>query len=162
MDDENVERREYPEEDELSDEQVELVDAAFIESLGGLLSINAIDKHALRATAWGTPSSVFKSNVASYPNLSDEVAAPIRELQECADSPLSLLFYFLPKSLWVCITEETNRYRKQNIDRRAKRMRANQLRSHRTITPDTLHQIRRRLRTEKCMIRVKICTYWVS
>ena len=32
-----------------------------------------------------------------------------------ADTPLGMFFYFLPKSLWILIAEETNRYRTQSI-----------------------------------------------
>ncbi|KAE9181311.1 hypothetical protein PF005_g22937 [Phytophthora fragariae] len=66
QEDEEVERREYPEDDEPSDEEVELVDEAFIQSLGGSLSIDNMDKQALRATVWGTPSSSFETNQTSY------------------------------------------------------------------------------------------------
>ncbi|KAE9016795.1 hypothetical protein PR001_g14557 [Phytophthora rubi] len=110
QDEEEVERREYPEDDEPSDEEVELVDEAFIESLGGSLSIDNIDKQALRATMWGTQSSSFETNQTSYARLSEDIAAPIRELQNGADSPLMLFFYFLPKTLWAHIAEETNRF----------------------------------------------------
>ncbi|KAE9028709.1 hypothetical protein PF011_g1427 [Phytophthora fragariae] len=94
QDEEEVERREYLEDDEPSGEEVELVDEAFIESLGGSLSIDNIDKQALRATMWGTQSSSFETNQTSYARLSEDIAAPIRELQNGADSPLMLFFYF--------------------------------------------------------------------
>ncbi|KAG3108233.1 hypothetical protein PI125_g12011 [Phytophthora idaei] len=55
----------------------------------------------------------------------------------------------MPKELWVQITNETNRYRRQNIEARAFRRRANQVRLHRPSTPETLAQLRRRLRAEK-------------
>lgn len=149
LDDEVVVPREYPDDHDLSDDEAELVDEAFLESLGGSLDMNNIDKDALRQTEWGAPSSAFETDPASYPQLSRDVAAPIPELREIADSPLALFLYFLPKTLWVQITDETNRYRRQHIEARASRMRANQVRSQRPSTPETLAQLRRRLRAEK-------------
>ncbi|GMF10721.1 unnamed protein product [Phytophthora lilii] len=107
--DDAVEPREYPEDPDLSDDEVALVDEAFLESLGG---IDNIDKDALKAIEWGPPSS------ASYPNLSTDVATPIPELRDLANSPLLLFCFFMPKTLWVHITTETNRYRRHRIDAR--------------------------------------------
>ncbi|ETI55320.1 hypothetical protein L914_01875 [Phytophthora nicotianae] len=136
--DDDIEPREYPNDADLLDEEVALVDDAFDESLGGSLDIDRIDKETLRATAWGEPCSAFESDLTSYPHLSDD--------GDVAESPLSIFFYYMPKSWWVHIKDEANRYRKQNIDARASRMRANQVRMHRPTTPETLQQQRRRLR----------------
>ncbi|KAI9983735.1 hypothetical protein PInf_007802 [Phytophthora infestans] len=51
--DDVVERREHVEDDdELPDDELKLVDEAFVASLGGTLSIANIDKDALRLTKW--------------------------------------------------------------------------------------------------------------
>ncbi|ETM41555.1 hypothetical protein L914_12683 [Phytophthora nicotianae] len=122
--DDIIERREYPDDAPAPDEEVARMDDAFVEGLGGTLTLDAIDKDALRRFEWSTPSSSFEAATGEYPGLSPDVAAPTRELQELADSPMMLLFYFLPKSLWVSITKETNRYQKQTANARAKRIRS--------------------------------------
>ncbi|KAG3198535.1 hypothetical protein PC128_g5971 [Phytophthora cactorum] len=64
-----------------------------------------------------------------------------------ADSPLMLFFYFVPRSLWVLIEKETNRYKKHSVKARAKRIRAKQ-RKRGAQTPESGKQIKRRLRAE--------------
>ncbi|POM69581.1 Hypothetical protein PHPALM_14131, partial [Phytophthora palmivora] len=145
--DDMIERREYPDDVPALDEEVVHMDDAFVEGMGGTLTLAAIDKDALRRFEWSTPSSSFEPVSGEYPGLSSDVAAPTRKLQELADSPMLLLFYFLPKSLWVSITKETNRYKKQTANARAKRIRSLQ-RKRGTATPETIKQIERRLRAE--------------
>ncbi|RAW24404.1 hypothetical protein PC110_g19168 [Phytophthora cactorum] len=60
---------------------------------------------------------------------------------------MRLLLYFLPKSLCVDITEETNRYKKRTAHTRAKRIRT-KLRKRHAATPGTVKEIGRRLRAE--------------
>ncbi|KAG3141996.1 hypothetical protein PC128_g24886 [Phytophthora cactorum] len=145
--DEVIERREYPDDTLESDEDVAHMDDAFVEALGGKLTLEDIDKDALRRFEWSPPSSNFEPDSEGYPRLSTAVATPTRELQDIADPPMMLLFYFLPKSLWVSITKETNRYKKQTAHARAKRIRSKQ-RKRSTATPETAKQIERRLRAE--------------
>ncbi|KAG3094210.1 hypothetical protein PI125_g16604 [Phytophthora idaei] len=109
------------------------MDAAFIEALGGNLALDAIDMEALRTLDWSSSSSEFESVQTEYPELSSDVAAPIRELQDMAGSPSMLFFYFVPRSLWVLIAKNTNRYKKQTAKARAKRIRAKQ--SKRGVQP---------------------------
>ncbi|KAG1684245.1 hypothetical protein DVH05_011494 [Phytophthora capsici] len=45
----------------------------------------------------------------------DGPSGPTRPALAFADCPLGLFFYFLPKKLWICIAEESNRYRSQLI-----------------------------------------------
>ncbi|KAG3231826.1 hypothetical protein PI124_g23079 [Phytophthora idaei] len=97
--DEVIERREYPDDTLESDEGVAHMDDAFVEALGGKLTLEDIDKDALRRFEWSPPSSNFEPDSKGYPRLSTAVATPTRELQGIADSPMMLLFYFLPKSL---------------------------------------------------------------
>ncbi|KAG3086668.1 hypothetical protein PI125_g18889 [Phytophthora idaei] len=145
--DEVIERCEYPDDTLESDEDVAHMDDAFVEALGGKLTLEDIDKGALRWFEWSPPSSNFEPDSEGYPRLSTAVATPTRELQDIADSPMMLLFYFLPKSLWVSITKETNRYKNQTAHTRAKRIRSKQ-RKRSTATPETVKQIERRLRAE--------------
>ncbi|KAG2985108.1 hypothetical protein PC121_g20013 [Phytophthora cactorum] len=143
--DEAIVRREYPSDVDEPDEEVAGMDAAFIEALGGNLALDAIDMEALRTLDWSSPSSEFESVQTEYPQLSSDVAAPIRERQDMAESPLMLFFYFVPRSLWVLIAKETNRYKKQTMKARAKRIRAKQ-RERGVQTPESGKQIERRLR----------------
>ncbi|GMF55200.1 unnamed protein product [Phytophthora fragariaefolia] len=85
------------------------MDDAFIESLGGKLTLEAIDHMALREFGWGALTSEFETVWDEYPHLSKDVAAPKCELEDIAHSPAMLFFYFVPKSLWVSTTKETNR-----------------------------------------------------
>ncbi|GMF50277.1 unnamed protein product [Phytophthora fragariaefolia] len=141
-----VEPREYPDDADMSDEETTHVDEAFLEPLGGSLDIDHIDSEALRNTRWGSPISGFEPDASSYPNLSRDVGGIIGELRDQADSPLSL--FFVPKELWIKIATETHQYKRQSIGARASRMRANQVRLYRPSTPETVAQIRRRLRLE--------------
>ncbi|RLN97420.1 hypothetical protein BBJ28_00019616 [Nothophytophthora sp. Chile5] len=116
-DDDDVEPvRPQSEEDEPSDDEVSPhMDAAFIETLGGTLSIDHMDKDALRELEWSPTSTTFEDDVTCFPGLVQDTARPIPELRAKKDSPLDLLFYFLPKSLWMRITSETNRVKRQTI-----------------------------------------------
>ena len=97
--DESVSRREYPQVELLDDDEVAHMDEAFIQSLGGNLTLEAMDKTTLRQFEWGPVSSEFETNVDEYPGMCQDVAAPLSHLQDIADSPLLLLFYFMPRSL---------------------------------------------------------------
>ncbi|KAG3231951.1 hypothetical protein PI124_g22955 [Phytophthora idaei] len=58
--DEVIERREYPDDTLESDEDVAHMDDAFVEALGGKLTLEDIDKGALRWFEWSPPSSNFE------------------------------------------------------------------------------------------------------
>ncbi|KAI9983568.1 hypothetical protein PInf_007633 [Phytophthora infestans] len=81
------------------DEGPPIMDAPFIESLGGTLPLNQMDKNALRSLKWGATSSVFGGETSTFRGLVQETAHPIPALRAKKDSPLDLMFYFLPKSL---------------------------------------------------------------
>eukprot|EP00644_Phytophthora_capsici_P018111 jgi/Phyca11/114189/e_gw1.25.495.1 len=83
--------------------------------------------------------------MSSFRGLVKETAQPIRELRAQKDSPLDLMFYFLPKSLWLRITRETNRVKRQTVDQRARFERS---RAPRTEKMQTLRELRRRIRRE--------------
>eukprot|EP00644_Phytophthora_capsici_P019188 jgi/Phyca11/132413/e_gw1.161.14.1 len=86
-------------------------------------------------------TSVIHVRRAAYPGLKNEEAKPVQELRRVCHSPLLTLFYFMPKSLWVSINVETNRYSAQQIARRAHAIHAKQTDRAR----ETPSQIRRRL-----------------
>ncbi|GMF28511.1 unnamed protein product [Phytophthora fragariaefolia] len=145
--DEEVVPREFPDYIADSDEEVAHMDDAFIQSLGGKLTLEAIDQMALREFEWGVLTSEFETGWDEYPHQSKDVAAPKCELEGIAHSPVMLFFYFVPKSLWVSITKETNRYKKQTLRARAHRVREKQ-RKRQTASVETVKQIERRLRAE--------------
>lgn len=146
-DDDDVEPvRPDPDEDEVSDdEESPYMDAAFIEALGGTLSIEQMDQEALRNFAWSAPSTVFADDVSCFRGLVQETAHPTPELCSKKESPLELMFYFLPKRLWMRITKETNRMKRQTVDHRARYERS---RTSRTENMRTLRELRRRIRRE--------------
>jgi hypothetical protein len=56
--------------------------------------------------------------------------------------------YFVPKSLWIRIAHETNRYKKQTDGARAVRLRRNQMSRKRPVPAENVKQIKRRLQAE--------------
>ncbi|KAL3674623.1 hypothetical protein V7S43_019045 [Phytophthora oleae] len=128
------------------------LDEAFVQSLQiGSTALSKKDLEAraatLRAMPWSTTSSTFEEEESPYPGLNMEEAQSALELRSLCHSPLLPFFYFMPKTLWVSINEETNRYCDQHLDRRAQASLANQ--SDQPLPPgrkrETLTQIRRRL-----------------
>ncbi|RLN66116.1 hypothetical protein BBJ28_00011811 [Nothophytophthora sp. Chile5] len=138
--------RPQPNEDGSSDdEESPHMDAAFIEALGGSLSIDQMDQNALRNLKWSAASSVLEDELSCFRGLVQETAHPIPGLRPKKDSPLDLMFYFLPKSLWMRITRETSRVKRQTVDQRARFERA---RVPRTENMQMLRDLRRRIRRE--------------
>ncbi|KAJ8552527.1 hypothetical protein ON010_g10019 [Phytophthora cinnamomi] len=64
---------------------------------------------ALHAMKWTSVSSVFEDSATVYSGLNMEDDRPVAELRKRWCSPLLTFFNFMPKSLWVMITEETSR-----------------------------------------------------
>ncbi|OWY90519.1 hypothetical protein PHMEG_00041326, partial [Phytophthora megakarya] len=113
--------------DQLSDSDAEEMDQVFLASLH--VGDDALTKQArverentLRGMLWTALSSEFETDTPSYPGLGTEKARPVGELLDVWRSPPLTLFYFVPKSLWVTITTEPNRYNIQQLDQRAERM----------------------------------------
>ncbi|KAI9981485.1 hypothetical protein PInf_009238 [Phytophthora infestans] len=98
------------------DEGPPIMDAAFIESLGGTLSLNQMDKNAPWSLKRGATSSVLEEETSTFRGLVQETTHPIPVLRGKKGSPLDFMFYFLPKSLWKRITTETNRVNRQTVD----------------------------------------------
>jgi hypothetical protein len=53
-----------------------------------------------------------------YPGIYDGEDGPTAEGHERATSPLDLLFFFMPRSLWTHIAKESNRYYDQHLNER--------------------------------------------
>ncbi|EGZ18508.1 hypothetical protein PHYSODRAFT_301145 [Phytophthora sojae] len=118
-------------EETMSEDDAVQLDEAFIASL--LIGNNSLTKKeaeqraaAQRAKKWTSASSAFEDGVTPYPGLQMEEARPVAELRVLCHSPLLTFFYFMPKSLRVTITEETNEYNKQQLDQRAEAILAKQ------------------------------------
>ncbi|KAI9991261.1 hypothetical protein PInf_018896 [Phytophthora infestans] len=67
---EAIPRREYPSSADDSEEVAVGMDAAFIQTFGGHLALDAINMEALRGMEWSAPSSEFESGRSEYPGLS--------------------------------------------------------------------------------------------
>jgi len=74
--------------------------------------------------------------------MSNEIAQPVPELRALADSPLETLLFFMPKSLWVLINDQSNLYADQQVGRRAQALHDRQ----RGRRVETVTQIQRRLK----------------
>ncbi|GMF33367.1 unnamed protein product [Phytophthora fragariaefolia] len=136
------------EDDELSDSDAAEMDEAFLASLhiggDGGLSKAALKQRAaaLRAMRWTPVSTAFETDTPSYPGLGADEARPVGELLDVWRSPRLTLLYFVPKTVWVSIARETNRYFLQRVGTRAENMAARQTGRHR----ETVAQISRRLK----------------
>ncbi|KAG6598177.1 uncharacterized protein IUM83_09411 [Phytophthora cinnamomi] len=135
--------------DVISEADAVQMDDAFIRALQ--ISSDALNKKAkkareavLRGMHWTSVSSTFESDAPAYDGLGDKVAHPKPELRARCHSPLESFLFFMPKSLWVHINIETNRYSLQQVDRRAAAIQRKQVSSRR----ETIAQIRRRLRAK--------------
>ncbi|RLN87528.1 hypothetical protein BBJ28_00026469, partial [Nothophytophthora sp. Chile5] len=125
-DDDNVDRTGAQDEDDvLSDADAVEMDDAFIEAL----RIGALDRLAtraredtLRSMQWTPVSSSFECDVPTYAGLGSEEARPTADLRAVCHSPLETFLFFMPKSLWVGINVETNRYGLQHVERRANQL----------------------------------------
>jgi hypothetical protein len=88
--------------------------------------------------------SAFERDATAYDGLGANEEKRIAEMRALCHSPLDTLFYFMPKSLWVLICAETNRYNLQQINRCAVAMQAKQVASRHETVP----QICRRLKAK--------------
>ncbi|KAG6623498.1 uncharacterized protein IUM83_01970 [Phytophthora cinnamomi] len=136
--------------DAVSDSDAVQIDEAFIASL--MIEASDRDKRAikqrqaaLREMQRTAVSSGYENDAIAYGGMDLEEAHPVAELREVCESPLLTLLYFMPKSLWVAITTETNRYAVQQVDRRAQALHAKQ----REGRCEMLQQIRRRIKSKK-------------
>jgi hypothetical protein len=136
-------------EDVLSNADAVQMDGAFMEALQ--IENDALSKAAkkareaaLRAMEWTPVSSEFECDVTAYDGLGADEAHPVAEPQAVCHSPLETFFYFMPKSLWVLICAESNRYNLQQVNRCAVAMQAKQAALRRKTVP----QICRRLKAK--------------
>ncbi|KAG6946758.1 hypothetical protein JG687_00016540 [Phytophthora cactorum] len=118
-DDERIERRQTGDEVLAGEEEISLMDTAFIDCLDGSLSIEDMDQNTLHSMAWSPVSSEFEPDAHAFPGMSDQVARPSADIRANKDSPVELLFYFMPTYPWRHITRETNRYKKVHVDEKA-------------------------------------------
>jgi hypothetical protein len=118
--------------DEISDSDAAEMDEAFLASLhiGGNaeLSKAALKQRAaaLRTMQWTPFMTEFETDTSAYPGLGADGARPVGELLDVRRSSLLTLFFFVPKTVWVLIAKETNRYFLKQVGKRAERMAARQ------------------------------------
>jgi hypothetical protein len=130
----------------------ELVDRAFIDSLGGAVRVNAgsVNADALRNKRWSQVVDTFEDDtVDAYQGLTTTPGGPVARLAEVFDNPASLFFSFFPCSLWKHIAKETNRYERQTRGKRAADMIAIQRRRHALdpeVVVDDMATVRARMR----------------
>ncbi|KAG3243155.1 hypothetical protein PI124_g12008 [Phytophthora idaei] len=84
-DDERIERRQIGDEVWAGEEEMSLMDAAFIDCLGGSLSIEDMDQNTLHSMAWSPVSSEFEPDAHAFPGMSDQVARPSADIRTKKD-----------------------------------------------------------------------------
>ncbi|ETP16903.1 hypothetical protein F441_08584, partial [Phytophthora nicotianae CJ01A1] len=135
--------------DVLSDSDAVEMDLAFFASLQ--VGNNALSRTAaaereqtLRSMQWTPVSSEYEVGAFAYPGLGTEEARPVADLLNVWRSPILTFFYFMPKSMWVSIAAETNRYGLQQVCKRASKIQERQSDRRR----ETVKQITRRLKAK--------------
>ncbi|TYZ51875.1 hypothetical protein PybrP1_012280 [[Pythium] brassicae (nom. inval.)] len=112
----------------VDEDSYERITAAFVGALGGQLHVDegTVDMNALWYMEWEPAVSFCEVETSEYQQLVHENGYPTAETRRASSSPLSLFFHFFPKPLWVEVCEDTNRYRLQTLDKRAKDLKAKQ------------------------------------
>ncbi|ETP27546.1 hypothetical protein F442_23177 [Phytophthora nicotianae P10297] len=135
--------------DVLSDSDAVEMDQAFIASLQ--VGNNALSRTAaaereqtLRSMQWTSVSSEYEEGASAYPGPGTEEARPVADLLNVWRSPILTFFYFMPKSMWVSIAAETNRYGLQQVGKRASKIQERQSDRRR----EAVKQITRRLKAK--------------
>jgi hypothetical protein len=90
----------------------------------------------MRTDGWELEPDKFPEDT-KYPGLYEGDFGPTTSVMAESESPLGLFFYFMPKTLWMKIAKESNRYCDQNLSDRAQRM----FESQAAENPRTLQQI---------------------
>lgn len=147
-DDSDIVQRQIGDDVSSDEEEAPLMDAAFIDCLGGSLSIEDMNQITLRSMAWTPASSEYETDNSAFKDMKDQAARPVEALRAKKDSPLELLFYFMPVNLWTFITSETNRYKRSHLEEKARQERARLVREGRSVPGQTLRDVRRRIRVE--------------
>uniref|UniRef100_H3H887 PiggyBac transposable element-derived protein domain-containing protein n=1 Tax=Phytophthora ramorum TaxID=164328 RepID=H3H887_PHYRM len=101
-------------------------------------AVQAQDTNALkemRVTGWNLDPEMFPDDT-EYPGIYDGEYGPTAEVLERATSPLDLLFFFMPRSLWTHIAKESNRYYDQHLNERVDEMHRKQREQGKDVTHD--------------------------
>ncbi|GMF32459.1 unnamed protein product [Phytophthora fragariaefolia] len=91
---------------------------------------------AMRTDGWELDPDKFSED-ANYPGLYEGEFGPTSSMMAESELPLGLFFFFMPRSLWMKISKESNRYCDQKLSDRAKCKFENQTADN----PRTLQQI---------------------
>ena len=93
-DDDVVERPQLGEPVSSDEDELELIDAAFIDRLGNSLSVENMDTAALQSMAWTPASTDFEDDTPAFPGLREQVARPNDDsCQEGFPVGVTVLFY---------------------------------------------------------------------
>ncbi|ETK73476.1 hypothetical protein L915_19599 [Phytophthora nicotianae] len=75
----------------------------------------------MRRSGWYLAPDEFPPD-QHYPGLYNGVTGPTDELKALADSPLDLFLYFMPRTLWETIAQQSTLYHEQHLVERVERM----------------------------------------
>jgi hypothetical protein len=94
-----------------NDDQIDATISSFDQSIKDIPLLSAKDLDEKRETGWtiaqGADPPKEAAKLYPHPAVQTDMA------KACCKSPLALFFMFLPKTLWMHIAQETNRYRIQ-------------------------------------------------
>ncbi len=133
-------RSDDEDEDDPIAELGELVDRAFMDSLGGAVNVNAgsVNAEALRGMRWSPVTTTFEDGSAqAFPGLTTLPGGPTARLVDIYDNPAALFFAFFPHSLWKTIALQSNLYERQTRAARAADVLASQ-RRRQTQNPEVV------------------------
>jgi Transposase IS4 len=133
------------------DTDVELVDAGFLASLGGSVRLEngQVDAAALRIMRWEPVTEDFYTDGTRFPRMTTVQGGPIQALMDVYDNPAALFFSFFPRSHWVLIARESNRYERQTRASRADKIQDRQRRRHALdskVVVEAIEDIKARMR----------------
>jgi hypothetical protein len=141
FEEDSVPQRQHDDDDDNDRDDGELIDRAFLDSLGGEVRVNAgsVNADALRATRWAPVTDQFEDDsTQAYTGLTSSPGGPDQRLVEVFDNPAALFFAFFPRSLWKSIASESNRYERQTRTARANALIATQRRRRAQAQDDTI------------------------
>ncbi|KAG4237012.1 hypothetical protein PC116_g14910 [Phytophthora cactorum] len=74
-----------------------------------------------RKTGWYLDPDEFPPD-QRYPGLYDDPYGPSEEVMRCADSPLDVFLFFMPRGLWIEVARQSTLYHEQHLVERVDRM----------------------------------------
>lgn len=135
------------------DSMQELVASTYMQAEGGELRVaeGRLNTDTLRAMSWTPATSSFEDVTDNYSGLSSTHGAPTAATRRLSQSPLEIFSRVFPKALWIEIAVDTNRYRRQNLEVRARAAKTRQKARHvlgQSVAVERLRGIKTRLQKE--------------